>query len=934
MLTSSIVFLAAALNFLLAPGSRDTPSAVFPLKPGDVPLPYSWDGDLFRVGDMEIPWKELGVAPKDGAKFTWKTKASDGEEMILRGTLKTSAARFSVPSMAALSRRSIDGEVTVTPQKAGKVRMQLTCRGPRSPILRNFRQGEAKKPGETVSMPLSGKATDLGTVVFSIFDVDGSVLFNPGGWGFRDPSLKFALRVLHTDRERQIMYVRSDNWFGKDTNHTIRVEMHDFDTGALKWTSTIPAIPTHGAGNRYFDGKCEQPVDVTELPPGQYKCVVTLLDGVGTEVASDYAFFAKPDGKAVWEGTTYGAEDTVPPPWTVPGFADGSFSCWNREMKIGGAGLVTSMASAGKELLASPVTLEIDGKAVVFSAKCIRRGISEADYELLPFGGEGVKVALRCEFDGMMWFDVTWTPPMKSLTVKVPVRRSLVVGFDDCSSAKDKLDLPPGKVCAFDYDPTHKPWWWMGNTIGLMGGTENFKGWRLKKSARGYRLDVADDAATVTMRFVDEPAVSGEQRTFGFYLQPTPTKPKNMDFAMLPAERIVRWTGHVEKFFEDKWPGRIVPEKFAPYAEHLKKGRRVFFYNGTKGVSATFPWWGWFGGLWCIGGNPEIYSEETPIYDRARKDFGAWTCGCPNERNFFDYKLWSICWYLWEQELGIKDLYWDLAGPYLCPSKEHGCCWKDEFGNVRMDRPVRSIRELHKRAYREVKKKNSDGLMMGHLQFQRNPSDVFFDALVMGECYDRDVCYALNYYDVLNPATMRLNYAARANETTIVMLPQISRAIAMYAADRRKEYDPKSPENDRANRHATAYFKIHDLGVAGGVGGQWTRPDSYLLKFGSSRRHSAYYTGDCPVTVSNPSERFLYALYEGEGGRKMLILLNDTDADVAQTVSVAGLDATGTDIFSGAKFEFRQGSCDIMMPPRESVFILFAGVADRKVGAK
>ena len=230
---------------------------------------------------------------------------------------------------------------------------------------------------------------------------------------------------------------------------------------------------------------------------------------------------------------------------------------------------------------------------------------------------------------------------------------------------------------------------------------------------------------------------------------------------------------------------------------------------------------------------------------------------------------------------------------------------------------------MHKRVYREMKKKNADGLMMGHLQFQRNPSDVFFDALVMGECYDHDICYALNYYDVLNPATMRLNYAARANEQTIVMLPQISRAMSMYAADRRKGYDPKSPENDRANRHATAYFKIHDLGVGGDLGGQWTKPDAALRPFGASRRHSAYYTGDCPVTVSTPSERFLYALYEGEGERKLLILLNDTDDEVSQTISVKGLKAIGKDIFSDEQFDFRTGACTFTLPPRESRFILF-----------
>ena len=88
--------------------------------------------------------------------------------------------------------------------------------------------------------------------------------------------------------------------------------------------------------------------------------------------------------------------------------------------------------------------------------------------------------------------------------------------FKDQNALLDFYSSPAGKTCAFDYNPTHKPWWWLGNTVGLMGGTENFRGWRLKDTSRGYRLDVTADAAIVTMRFVDVPLDSGEQRTFGF----------------------------------------------------------------------------------------------------------------------------------------------------------------------------------------------------------------------------------------------------------------------------------------------------------------------------------------------------------------------------------------------------------------------------------
>ena len=76
------------------------------------------------------------------------------------------------------------------------------------------------------------------------------------------------------------------------------------------------------------------------------------------------------------------------------------------------------------------------------------------------------------------------------------------------------------------------------------------------------------------------------------------------------------------------------------------------------------------------------------------------------------------------------------------------------------------------------------------------------------------------------------------------------------------------------------------------------------------------------MKVSDPSDRFLYAFFEGNG-RKMLILLNDTDREVSETVSVGGLSAIGTDIYGKGTFDFLDGSCRVILPPRESRFVYF-----------
>ena len=170
----------------------------------------------------------------------------------------------------------------------------------------------------------------------------------------------------------------------------------------------------------------------------------------------------------------------------------------------------------------------------------------------------------------------------------------------------------------------------------------------------------------------------------------------------------------------------------------------------------------------------------------------------------------------------------------------------------------------------------------------------------------------------------QIQYASRSAEVVVDMLPQIDRAMSMYAPEKLKTYNPHSPENDRINRHATAYFKIRDLEVTpqGRGADQWSKPDAVMRPFGPARRHSAYYHGHCPVSVSRRDPRFIYAQFSGNG-KRLVILLNDTDDETVQDVKIKDFSGTGSDIFNRKRYDFTDGSCRVALPPRESAFILF-----------
>ena len=648
--------------------------------------------------------------------------------------------------------------------------------------------------------------------------------------------------------------------------------------------------------------------------------------------AASFAFDVPP-----WQGTMLGTEDTVPPPWTAPVSADASFACWGREYSLGGAGLVSAVRSGGEELLAAPVSVELNGKQLAFRASCATQGVSFAEYDLVSEGGDAsVRARLRAEFDGFLWFDVTWggadSGEVKSLKVNVPVRRDLVDGFDRCRFTRDDEPLPKGKTGTWLYDPGREPYFWLGNgSCGLMGGVDSLRGWRRCARQGGYRLVVTDSAATLVMDIVDVLFTPAEARTFGFYLEATPTKPKNLELAALPADKLERWC-QTDAIFDIKWPGCYKEGRLEKFRKLQHAGKRVFYYASTTAVSPMSPLWERFGAEWTLFSSPTSGIVKSLSKTEAGRRAGAWTRGCMNSRSFFEYKLYAANGFLADPTFEVMDLYYDVAEPMQCHNRTHGCVWTDDFGHVNRDYDMKSIREFHKRLLRLLKKKNPKGVLYGHSGPSRTPADMFFERMVMGENYANAVRKKLSYYDVLTPEELRIKYASRSNETVIDMLPQIVRALQMHDRERLKTYDRTSPENDRAIRHCAAYYKIFDLNIWGNAanrfdGDQWIKADDAVTSLGPGRRYRAYYHADAPLKAVDGDPRFLWAVFSGRGAG-LLILLNDTDETVTRSL-VGDLAAfgfppgPGRDIFSGEEFAFADSRLVVTLPPRESRFIRF-----------
>lgn len=917
------IFLFAILKMTFPEGNASEPSAVAPLTPTTEALSFWWDEAAFHAGTRFWAWSELGTQPTNGASFKVDFGVLDGavdrRRIVLEGRIDRSASRYRIGSFGPIGETTVSNEVTVFAAKAGEVKNRFQAAGP-APDYIEVSGGKKAAPGETVAFRIGGNGSKSGWCNDVLRDADGTELYVADG-PYRAAGRKFDYAYLWTDTGTENVHFAAYVWTD-EANEAIRITAEDLASGrkVLGWGTKVPVKPAWG--KRQYD------FSVADLPAGTFKLVFEYLDGKGKVLHSDFARYYKPYGKAPWEGNTLGLEDTVPPPWTKPAFGDdGVFRCWGREIRLGGKGLVSSMVSQGKELLAEPVAIVLDGQALAFEVVGVERKVSEATYRLKATNAD-VAATVRCEFDGYLRFELDYPAGIGRLEWKVSGNRRLFTVFDDCSGDmnKDVLAKTGGFVRSFDIGK--KPWWWMTGRVGVMGGVINLRGAHIADLGKSGTVDVSDERVTVTTRFIDSPLAAGPRRRVRFYLEPTPVKPKDMDFDCLEQRRIRLWTGYLTEYYEVKAPGYELWDRFERYRQEVKQGLRVFFYNSFNGVSPESPFWGRYGWEWTKN-DISYYAKEVPLYGEMRKT-NNWGYGCPNSRNFLEWKIWGFNWMLNEPVKEMKDLYFDLAEPStFCRNVSHGCVWTDDFGRKTSDGTFEAIRELAKRSYRLVKAKNADGIIYGHVNKIRTPCDSFFGFNGVGESLD--VAMYRNgrtYYDVFTPEMMQALWVPKAQEFSLYVTPQFERTLWRFVGEKAyKAYDPDVPELRTPIRHFLAYVKLHALNIYFSgrkykEGKFYVPVDDAVKATGPKRAYSAYYLENPTVTLSRPHPRFLWGHFAGNG-RQVLILLNDTDETVSETVTVKGLKARGREILDGTPFDFSTGSCTVSFGPREARFIGF-----------
>lgn len=895
------------------------------------------NGNVWTL-ECVIPWKNFPFKAVPGNKFRFDFCRSYMKSAMFTAFGSCAHAYGIIPNFAEaelapeapvlnlgyfgnLPKGEIDCNVLLRSKQNDNVKVSFNAGRGLYPL--DYNRMSRLTPGKNVQFSVKNTNIPLNTVIdIQIESEKSGVLYSNSFPYVEHQEIKFD--TLYTNIKEQKLYFRFQNLKPFGTQYSFAFKILDKNgKSLLEQQKQIP--------NNLMN--TEISFDISSLPHGVFKLEYSVLDSQGNVILKDYEHYGK-YREDQWRNND-GLEDTIPPPWTPLKASAETFECWGRTIVFGKNSFLRSVKSQGLELLSGPVDLILNGKKVSFTSKLIKEGVSFKEYELQSIGcTPSLKLRIRAEFDGILWCNlVSGAGKINSLKLQIPLKREYAAGFDDCSSIFEKTDLSSMEEGSLTVDSVLKPYWWCGNgKIGLMGGLTSQRGRYLKNKPQSMTVNIRKDTVMLEMMFVDTALNVETSRTFSFYFQPTPVKPKNHSMAKIRNDRNAwTWISGVSTHFaygrDGFWKEDNI-RKFRDYEERDPNWTNIW-YMATKGASPYTPEWGWFSHLWhdCHPGFA-IYQVDSAVKNKAARNRGVFAYGCMNSKSFMEFKFDLAKERLKRSE--IVNLYYDLAWPKPCHNTQHGCTYKDEFGYTHHEYDLLPLREYYLRTYRWMKKKNPDSVMTGHIISTRLPSDSFFDMLWLGEAYDQKIAKSGGYYDILTPEVTRISYADRSNEMTIALIAQFGRALQLFAPDRFATFNPKSPKSQKAFKHYYAYIFLHNMNSS------MTHYDEEYLKaqdklgWGNGKvRFFGYWDSDSPLKTVPSGKRYLASGYAGNGNF-FAVVLNDTDKPVELTLNIdfkrIGLKTgmKGVEVMTGEKYPFANGTQRLKLGARDARMIMFS----------
>ncbi|MBQ6470890.1 MAG: hypothetical protein IJJ33_02815 [Victivallales bacterium] len=685
--------------------------------------------------------------------------------------------------------------------------------------------------------------------------------------------------------------------------------------------------------------------DLSSLPPGDYDYYLTsMVDS--QEKTLHHQLFQKPAPVMPWTDFHGGIETAPPAPWHTPIQAATMLKCLTQTYDFAGRLFPSQIHSQGNRLLSKPISIRLNGKILDMSATwTLTKETPLETHFRTQSCMDGVELTVNgvLEYDGWLRLSLTYASidPLKPTAIDdmalvipmSPEASSLVTSFVPQYSV-----LPSGvldKRCHCNL--MEHPVFWVGNADhGLFWGADSMRGTHLANTEETLIITPTTKAegAISCIRIVDTRLVLATPRTFAFGLQATPVKP----LRRLPRPWMIRggdtitsgppWTFF--RIFNYSNPAYI--DCGQAHRQVVAAGKRTpiyGFYACIYGVSPFCPEWPWHCERWLSSPpGPGQFKQDYPTNNEKARDQGVWTFGCVANPDFLNWQLFDKNLLIQNREVGLRDMYVDMAYPRACDNPLHGCGWQDDFGHTRKTYPINANRTFTKRLRKLLRDKDKDSVLMYHASDETLPPicglvDFTFD----GEVYVADVARSENYFDILSPSLMQSAFTGARTGTNAVYVSQLNRA-AMLHNPARSEYwrrKVKAPEAVRAVRHLLGYCLLHDIRPQAGAGiyneGEILERQLYSLGYdkGDFTFHP-YWSDASPITVTGTALVSAYSFPHST----LAVIVNDSKTEEAK-VALSLLNGTIAkrvyDLEDGQQLNF-----PIKVPPKGFRLVVFEQV--------
>jgi len=270
-----------------------------------------------------------------------------------------------------------------------------------------------------------------------------------------------------------------------------------------------------------------------DLKPGAYK-LETEIRAAAKPVATDSQDFEKRPTPP-WHGNRIGLSDGVPPPFTPIKVKGHDLACWGRRYRLADRLLPTSITTAGRELLAQPIGLDVklaDGKTLdstkgkatfAFTGKPADARVAWSAEQKL--GSLTLTTTCWLEYDGLLWTTLTITPKQATklahIRLDIPLRKDRVTLVNNYDYSVKTTGLLPAEGIRKGWMPL-----WLGDERGgLQWLTETNATWLLAKANRGVEAIPEADRVVLRVNLCDHEVTLSKPLTASFGIIATPTRP-------------------------------------------------------------------------------------------------------------------------------------------------------------------------------------------------------------------------------------------------------------------------------------------------------------------------------------------------------------------------------------------------------------------------